>query len=58
MAVGEGGNGPGQFSLPAGAHVDKNNQIFIADQVNGRILMFEYIEDTLPEKVEASSPEQ
>ena len=43
-AIGEGGhNGPAGFYLPAGAHVDKNNQIFIADQYHQRIQMFEYL---------------
>ena len=52
LYVGAGGKvGPGKFSLPAGMHVDKNNQIFVADQYNQRVQIFDYlgnsdIEDT------------
>jgi DNA-binding beta-propeller fold protein YncE len=46
LYVGTGGSGaPGKFALPAGMHVDKNNRIFIADQYNQRIQMFEFIGD-------------
>ena len=31
------------FYLPTGLHVDRNNQIFVADQYNQRIQMFEYL---------------
>jgi len=44
LIVGQPGNaGPAAFYMPAGVHVDKNNQIFIADQLNHKIQMFEYI---------------
>lgn len=44
LHIGEGGhNGPAGFYLPAGAHVDRNNKIFIADQYHQRIQMFEYL---------------
>jgi DNA-binding beta-propeller fold protein YncE len=44
LIVGQSGNsGPAGFYMPAGAHVDKNNRIFIADQLNRKIQMFEYI---------------
>ncbi|MCU7811030.1 MAG: 6-bladed beta-propeller, partial [Candidatus Thiodiazotropha sp. (ex Notomyrtea botanica)] len=46
LALCESGTGPGGFYLPAGAHVDQNNRIFIADQLNLRIQMFEYLGDT------------
>jgi ABC-type xylose transport system substrate-binding protein len=45
LSLGKAGNGPGGFYLPAGAHIDRNNRIFIADQLNLRIQMFEYIGD-------------
>jgi len=42
--IGSGGSGqPGKFALPAGMHVDKNNHIFVADQYNQRIQMFEFL---------------
>ncbi|MCU7806474.1 MAG: 6-bladed beta-propeller, partial [Candidatus Thiodiazotropha sp. (ex Semelilucina semeliformis)] len=46
LALGGSGTGPGGFYLPAGAHVDQNNRIFIADQLNLRIQMFEYLGDS------------
>ena len=49
LYVGEGGTGvPGKFALPAGMHVDKNNQIFIADQYNQRVQIFEFLGDMEP----------
>ena len=39
---------PAEFSMPAGVHVDKNNRIFIADQLNRRIQMFEYLGEADP----------
>jgi DNA-binding beta-propeller fold protein YncE len=42
--IGSGGSGrPGKFALPAGMHVDNNNRIFVADQYNQRIQMFEFL---------------
>ena len=53
LYVGSGGSGaPGKFALPAGMHVDKNNRIFVADQYNQRIQMFEFLGDTGTNKVE------
>jgi DNA-binding beta-propeller fold protein YncE len=44
LIVGKRGyTGPAEFSMPAGVHVDKNNRIFIVDQLNRRIQMFEYL---------------
>jgi sugar lactone lactonase YvrE len=40
---GPGFTEPAEFSMPAGVHVDKNNRIFIADTLNRRIQMFEYL---------------
>jgi DNA-binding beta-propeller fold protein YncE len=53
LYVGDGGSGaPGKFALPAGIHVDKNNQIFIADQYNQRIQMFEFLGDSVIKDIE------
>jgi sugar lactone lactonase YvrE len=38
---GEPGNGPGQFHLPHGIVVDKNNNVFVADRENDRIQIFD-----------------
>ncbi len=46
LAVGRASAREDGFSLPAGAHVDRNNHIFIADQFNRRIQMFKYLGDT------------
>lgn len=42
---------PGGFLLPQGIHIDKNNNIFIADQANVRFQIFKYLSD-----VETKSP--
>lgn len=36
---------PGGFLMPQGIHVDKNDQIFVVDQLNSRIQIFQYISD-------------
>ena len=41
--LGIGIRGPAGFYLPAGAHVDRNDRIFVADQYNRRIQMFQYL---------------
>ncbi len=43
LQFGEVGNAPGQFQLPAGIYIDKNDYIYIADSVNRRIQVFKYI---------------
>jgi len=43
LAVGRASVKADGFYLPTGLHVDRNNKIFIADQYNQRIQMFEYI---------------
>jgi len=53
LYIGSGGSGaPGKFALPAGMHVDKNNRIFIADQYNQRVQMFEFLGDAGPNDIE------
>lgn len=47
LYFGDGGSGePGRFAMAAGIHVDKNNKIFVADQYNRRIQMFEFLDDS------------
>jgi DNA-binding beta-propeller fold protein YncE len=36
---------PGGFLLPQGIHIDRNNNIFIADQANVRFQIFKYLSD-------------
>lgn len=53
LYVGAGGKaGPAKFSLPAGMHVDKNNQIFVADQYNQRVQIFEFLGDSSIDDIE------
>ena len=46
--------GPGEFVLPAGLHVDEEDRIVIADQLNGRVQVFQY----LSEKWQKNHPEE
>ena len=40
MSWGEPGDGPGQFNLPHGIFVDKNDRVLVADRENDRIQIF------------------
>lgn len=46
MAVGRASQQADGFYLPAGAHVDRNNHIFVVDQYNKRIQMFKYLAES------------
>lgn len=39
---------PGYFHLPAGIAIDENDRISVADQLNGRVPVFQYLKETLP----------
>jgi DNA-binding beta-propeller fold protein YncE len=39
---GEPGSGPGQFNLPHGVAVDRDERIFVADRENSRIQIFDF----------------
>lgn len=43
MAIGGVGSSPGQFHLPAGVWVDAHNRIFVADTLNGRVSVFQFL---------------
>lgn len=45
LFVGEPGRRPGDFQLPGGIYIDSHNQIFVADQLNGRVQVFEFLGD-------------
>ena len=34
---------PGEFSLPSAVHIDAANRIFVADALNGRVQVFQYV---------------
>ncbi len=41
--LGDGGREPGQFQCPAGIYINQYDQIFVADQVNGRVQVIQYL---------------
>jgi sugar lactone lactonase YvrE len=43
LAFGEQGQGEGQFWLPNGIHVTRDNMIFVADSYNQRVQVLRYI---------------
>ena len=44
MFLGTAGQAPGTFWLPAGIHIDRNNRIYVADQNNRRIQIFQLLD--------------
>ena len=43
LAVGEGGEGPGQFWLPNGIAISRSDEIFVADSYNHRVQILKYV---------------
>jgi hypothetical protein len=43
MPLGGTGKEIGQFYLPSGVWVDKNDKIYVADMFNGRVVVFQYL---------------
>lgn len=43
MPIGGVGNAPGRFHLPAGVWVDNRNRVFIADTLNSRVSIFQFL---------------
>lgn len=43
LFIGEGGTKPGDFQGPAGIYINQYDQIFVADQMNGRIQVLQYL---------------
>jgi hypothetical protein len=39
---------PGYIHLPAGIAIDVNDRISVADQLNGRVPVFQYLKEALP----------
>jgi DNA-binding beta-propeller fold protein YncE len=46
MTFGHEGQGPGEFWLPAGIHIDAAGRIWVADSYNKRIQVFEQLAET------------
>jgi len=45
MPLGGTGKNIGQFYLPSGVWVDKNDKIYVADMFNGRVEVFQFLGD-------------
>lgn len=43
LAIGGGGHAPGRFDLPAGVWTDNANRVFVADMMNARVAIFQYL---------------
>lgn len=43
MPIGGIGNSPGRFHLPAGIWIDAKNRVFVADTLNGRVSVFQFL---------------
>jgi DNA-binding beta-propeller fold protein YncE len=43
IVIGEGGREQGQFQCPAGIYINQYDQVFVADQVNGRVQVIQYL---------------
>ena len=43
LFVGSGGRSPGEFVLPAGMSVDEQDRLYVADQGNSRVQVFQYL---------------
>ncbi len=43
IPIGGVGDGPGNFHLPAGVWVDKRNRVFVADTLNSRVAVFQFL---------------
>jgi len=43
IPIGGVGSGPGKFHLPAGVWVDAHNRVFVADMLNGRVAVFQFL---------------
>ena len=53
LYVGVGGRNPGEFQLPAGAYL-ANDRLYVADQLNARIQIFQYLKP--PPEEEPNKP--
>jgi len=42
--VGSGGRESGEFQLPAGMYIDAQDRIYVADQGNSRVQIFQYLQ--------------
>ncbi len=43
MFVGAFGQNPGQFNLPTGIYIDRNNRVYVSDSLNARVQIFQFL---------------
>jgi len=43
LVFGSSGGAPGQFSLPNGVHMDRAGRLYVADALNARVQVFQYV---------------
>jgi hypothetical protein len=43
MALGSAGHDPGEFWLPNGIAISRQNEIYVTDSFNGRVQVFQFI---------------
>jgi len=43
LAIGGSGPGIGRFDLPVGVWIDQKNRVYVADMLNGRVPMFQFL---------------
>jgi hypothetical protein len=43
MAIGGVGTEPGKFHLPSGVWIDSHNRVFVADTLNSRVSVFQFL---------------
>ena len=48
LPIGGTGADAGQFYLPAGVWADRRNRIYVADMYNGRVSIFQYLQENVP----------
>jgi DNA-binding beta-propeller fold protein YncE len=44
-SFGKQGQGAGEFWMPAGIHIDKEDRIYVADSYNARIQVFQLVKN-------------
>ena len=53
LPIGGTGSEVGQFYLPSGVWTDKRDRVYVADMFNGRVVIFQYLSEKLPEKMDS-----
>ena len=43
LFFGDAGPAPGRFAMPAGVYVDRRDRVYVVDQMNRRVQVFQYL---------------